>query len=333
MRALTAGEVSEYRATLVAKETACLSREDRITVDARLAKDLPRLGNRSLAAAARRLAAGLDASSVVRRMERAVAARRVTVRPAPDGMAWLTFLAPLPDAVAAHAAVGRLADAAGSGEGPDPQGCSLGQLMVDLGLDRIIGREPGEHVDVTVHLVMSPDSLLGGANDPAAVPGHGAIPAAYARSLVRAADRAWVRRLFPSPDRRQLVAMDSTRRCFDGSLRELLVLRDQTCRTPWCDAPIRAADHARPARAGGATDTTNGVGLCERCNYTKEAPGWRVRVVHTGLDPGDGQPHTIAITTPTGQTHDSVAPPILGWGADAPELSALERHFTLLLAS
>jgi hypothetical protein len=39
-------------------------------------------------------------------------------------MAYLTFLAPLKDAVAAYAATGRLADAALSSGGPDPRGRS-----------------------------------------------------------------------------------------------------------------------------------------------------------------------------------------------------------------
>ena len=57
------------------------------------------------------MAAELDAASVVRRMETAVRSRRVTVRPAPDGMAHLTVLGPLKDVVGAHAALLRRARA------------------------------------------------------------------------------------------------------------------------------------------------------------------------------------------------------------------------------
>jgi hypothetical protein len=53
----------------------------------------------------------------------------------------------------------------------------------------------------------------------------------------------WLRRLYLSPDGRDLVAMDSRRRTFGGVLRQFLILRDQTCRVPWCEAPIRAMDH------------------------------------------------------------------------------------------
>jgi hypothetical protein len=134
---------------------------------------------------------------------------------------------------------------------------------------------------------MTPDTLFAGSSEPAHLPGYGPIPAAIARTLVRDADRAWIRRLFTTPNSRDLVALDSTRRFFNGGLRRLLVLRDQTCRTPWCDAPITAADHTHPAHHGGATSAANGTGLCQRCNNTKETPGWHTRVISTGLPRND----------------------------------------------
>jgi hypothetical protein len=70
---------------------------------------------------------------------------------------------------------------------------------------------------------------------------------------------------------------------FDGNLRRMLILRDGTCRTPWCDAPIRHGDHITDAADGGPTSYTNGQGLCERCNQTKNLPGWTARTL-------DGRP-------------------------------------------
>ncbi len=96
------------------------------------------------------------------------------------------------------------------------------------------------------------------------------------------AARVWVRRLYTAPEGRDLVAMDSRRRVFTGQLRRLLVLRDDVCRTPWCDAPIRDADHVVAHAAGGPTSVANGAGLCRRCNLTKEQPGWDARVTSPG---------------------------------------------------
>ena len=86
-----------------------------------------------------------------------------------------------------------------------------------------------------------------------------------------------------------------------------LDLRDDTCRTPYCDAPIRHTDHAAPAARGGPTSLVNGLGECEACNYAKEAAGWRV---HTWCD-AEGR-HTAEFTTPTGSRHRSTAPPTVG---------------------
>ena len=61
----------------------------------------------------------------------------------------------------------------------------------------------------------------------------------------------------------------------------MLVLRDDVCTTAWCEAPIVHADHTTPARDGGRTGFEDGNGKCARCNQTKEAPGWRTRVVLT----------------------------------------------------
>jgi hypothetical protein len=101
---------------------------------------------------------------------------------------------------------------------------------------------------------------------------------------------------------------------FDGLLRRMRVLRDGRCRTPWCDAPIRHADHVVAHAEGGPTSLPNGQGLCERCNQTKTLPGWRAEVLDTVLDTGRDSPagHAVRTTTPTGHHDDSTAPPLLG---------------------
>ena len=58
--ALTAGEITEWRATLIARETACLSVQDRRLVDEELAGQLPTLSDRQAANAAARIAQRLD---------------------------------------------------------------------------------------------------------------------------------------------------------------------------------------------------------------------------------------------------------------------------------
>ena len=139
----------------------------------------------------------------------------------------------------------------------------------------------------------------------ATIPGHGLLPVEIARDIITSTSgRKWWRRLFTAPTG-QLVGGDPTRRRFDGWLARLISLRDQTCREPYCDAPIRHLDHITSWAAGGTTDLHNGRGTCARGNYVREMPGWKVALAHTGLH---DRPHTTVTTTPTGHRYVSRAP-------------------------
>jgi hypothetical protein len=96
--------------------------------------------------------------------------------------------------------------------------------------------------------------------------------------------------------------MDSTRRLFPAGLAKFIEVRDQYCRTPWCDAPIRHIDHALPHHQNGATSQGNGNGTCQQCNYARQAPGWEIRAE-------TGPRHTLKVTTPTGHSYRGTAPP------------------------
>jgi hypothetical protein len=114
----------------------------------------------------------------------------------------------------------------------------------------------------------------------------------------------FIRRLFTSPSG-QIIGGDERRRRFSTHLAKLINYRDQQCRDPYCDAPIRHLDHIVRHTDGGPTSFTNSRGECARGNYVREMPGWTVTLIHDGL--GD-QPHTVQITTPTGHTYTSQAP-------------------------
>jgi hypothetical protein len=305
-RALREGHISEWKATILVRETACLSLADRQDVDRRLAADVSRLeamGDRQLEGAARGLAAELDAASCVLRRRVAESARRVTLRPVPDTMTRLAAELPVGQGVAVWKSLSEAADAARvAGDGR-----SRGQVMVDTLVERVLGTR-GDVIPVLVELVVSDEVLLGASDRPAYLPGYGPVPAELGRELAKAAAEhglARLRRLYRRPSTGQLVAMDSRTRRFSGGLASFIRLRDQVCRVPWCDAPIRHGDHTRPFAGGGETSSGNGEGLCEACNYAKEARGWSVRVIAT-------DPHTIEIRTPAGQTYQSQAPPLPG---------------------
>jgi len=153
---------------------------------------------------------------------------------------------------------------------------------------------------------MTDTALFGTSDEPAHVEGYGPVPAELAREIVAGAcsssEQVWLHRLYTSPTTGELVAMDARGRNFPRSLARFVRIRDQFCRTPWCDAPIRHTDHPTGVAEGGATDAGNGQGLCEACNYAKQAPGWQARPSPMS------DAHEIETTTPTGHRHRSRAP-------------------------
>jgi Domain of unknown function (DUF222)/HNH endonuclease len=276
LAALGRGEISEWRATVIVRETACLSRADRMVVDAELAArpgGLGGLGDATTAAETRAIGYRLDPYAFTARARRAESERRVSIRPAPETMTMVTGLLPARQGVAVYAALARQADALRSAG--DRR--SRGQIMADTFVERITGQSTAAGVPVEVELVMDASAMLAHDDTPALLEGYGPVPAPLARQWLRELPEeagCWLRRLFVDPGTDRLVALESTRRVFTGLLRRFIMVRDRTCRTPWCDAPIRHVDHVEPAAAGGPTSAENAQGLCEACNYAKQAPGW-----------------------------------------------------------
>lgn len=378
MRALSEGRISEWRATLLVRETACLSVENRRLVDREVAGDpmgLEGLGDGRLVGRIRRITQRIDQEALVRRAAKAAADRYVSCRPAPDTMTYLTGLLPVAQGVAVFAALSREADSLRARG--DERG--RGQIMADTLVQRVTGLAQADRVPLEVQLVMTDRTLLAGSDEPAYLQGYGVVPAMWARDAVRKtrsgdeatgngsvgtptgggrlgtptgcgsvgnatsrsvgsagrgstgngnAGRAptldagrecpaapdgqsvspdlWLRRLYTAPGSGELIGMDSKARFVPASLARFISVRDQTCRTPWCNAPIRHRDHIQPHRTGGSTHAGNLQGLCEACNQAKEAPGWGTENTEkTGR-------HTVAITTPTGHTYQSTAPPLPG---------------------
>lgn len=337
LAALETGQLNEWRATLLVRETACLSAADRCAVDEELAPDVGTLagvGDRTLVATARSAAYRRDPRSVTQRAAQAATVRHVSLRPAPDTMCYLTALLPVSAGVAVQAALARNADSLRAGG--DPR--SRGQIMADDLVERVTGT-PGGIAGVEIQLVMTDRTLFEGDGEPARLPGYGVVPGGWARGIIgrggsasgatgapgapdpgAAGDQAfnmWVRRLYTAPVTGGLVAMDSRARVFPAGLRRFIEARDDTCRTPYCDAPIRHLDHIVPWHGGGPTNQANGAGLCEACNHTKETPGWKAHPLTAPKALG-GTRHAMQLTTPTGHSYRSTAPPLPGTQRGSP---------------
>ena len=340
--ALRAGRIDEWQATQVVAETAYLSVQHRRRVDEAIQGALGKTSGRRLAGLARQTAYRLDPEAAVARRAKAERERRVWVRPAPDTMTWLTALLPVKDGVACLAAL----EAAANSAGEDTRG--RGQVMADTLVERLTGRRAScapqvpapqladaqpetchsnaesNHASrnasdvtpvpvVTVNLLVPIETLTG--ESPADLEGFGPIPADLARQFLAENEEAGgvIRRVFTAPDTGELITMDSRARRFTGLLAAFVRLRDQTCRTPFCDAPIGQIDHIQRHADGGPTSACNAEGFCARCNYTKEHPDLRVT--------GSAAEQTTA-TRGLSETSTPPAPP----GTKRPSACTLRRR-------
>lgn len=343
-----AGRVGEWTVTLIAQETACLPLEHRLAVDELVASDADALEAMSpyeVRGRCRAAAEQLDPASVLAGRRYAESQRHVSVRPAPDTMTWVSALLPVQDGVAVYATLTRAADAARSAGDPRTRGQVMADALVQAALrhDRVAATTvtgshtvgtvgataasggsadaggatdvPAARPGVQLHLLMSDAALFGGADEGAQLEGYGPVPAELAREIVcgtlEAGESVWVRRLLADPVTGSLTAHDPRARRFPATLERLVRLRDGVCRTPWCAAPVRHVDHAEPYAAGGPTSLANGQGLCESCNYAKQADDW-----HTAVEP-DG---TVVTTLPTGHQYATRPPRVATVRSGAPPL-------------
>lgn len=298
---LAKGVVNEWRATLVARETACLEITERLTIDEWLATHLaqnPGVGDARLVGELRRQVIAADQHAFLRRMMKAAESRSVTIRALPDGMVRISATLPVREGVAAYAAVKKAADQA-------PTLSGRGAAMADIVVERLTGRPADDPAPVALTVVITDQSLFNVSSEPAHVDGYGPAPAAWVRDILArttdAGQKVAFRRLFTGPGR--TVKLETAQRFMTPGLRRLIAIRDQSCRTPWCSAPIRQHDHVRGHADGGPTSLLNSQGLCEACNYAKQAPGWSA-TVHE--DP-DGR-HRVTTVTPTGHRYESGPP-------------------------
>ncbi len=301
LTALRRGQVSEWVATLISRETAHLDAATRRAVDAQLAQhDLPTVSPRRAAATTQALAYRADPAAAVARAHTEEKARRVTLRPAPDTMAILTAHLPAPQAIAAWAALSQQANSAvATGDGP-----TRGQIMADTLVTRVTGQVRPNDPHVEIGLVMPIETLAHpDAGLPTQLLGYGPLPAALARELLHhTRGELFVRRLHTTSG--HIVASDKRRRRFPRALARAICYRDRHCRDPYCDAPIRHLDHIQRYADSGPTSVRPPV---QAVVEQRDPPARRLAgVVTAGADPstvGKGQRHH-----PAGHTYTSQAP-------------------------
>ncbi|GAA4363569.1 HNH endonuclease [Paeniglutamicibacter cryotolerans] len=265
------------------------------------------MGNR-----VRVLAQELDPRDMLEKAEGARSKRYLAIYPAANAMMKLTGMIPVEAGLLINQVLDDLADSLTTTGAA--QGRTRTQLRTDECCSLLTGtRTTVPRVEIT--LVMSERTLFRGSREPAHLTGYGTVPADWARALIHGPDTStgdpgaerWIRCLYTAPGSGELIGMDSTRRLFPAGLTRFIKIRDRYCRTPGCDARIQDIDHVFGWVLGGLTTAKNGRGCCKGCNLDKEIPDWSATAV-------PGERHAVEITTPTGMTYRSTAPPPPGAG-------------------
>jgi hypothetical protein len=129
---------------------------------------------------------------------------------------------------------------------------------------------------ISINVTVDLPTLLGLADNPAELEGHGPIPASIARKL--AADGKW-RKFVTDPLTGTLLDMGRNHYLPSQYLVDFLTARDRTCRFPGCSHPARLSDidHAKSWEEGGKTNPENLGFLCRRHHRLKTHGGWKLK--------------------------------------------------------
>jgi hypothetical protein len=129
---------------------------------------------------------------------------------------------------------------------------------------------------ISINVTVDLPTLLGLAENPAELEGHGPIPASIARKL--AADGKW-RKFVTDPLTGNLLDMGRSHYLPSQYLVDFLTARDRTCRFPGCSHPARLSDidHAKSWEEGGHTNPENLGFLCRRHHRLKTHGGWKLK--------------------------------------------------------
>jgi hypothetical protein len=291
------GGISEQAARLVVRESTGLDRKRVARLDTKLGCRISGLTPRKAGNLARHYAIGIDALAAEEREKANRADRFVSLFSDTDGVAVVQVRGPAELMFAAYNALNRAAKAA-KAKG-DPR--TRGQAMCDEFVQCVTGLKPADGPGVEIGLVMTVGNLLDADDSPVSIPGFGPISTGLARRIICSGGQTWIRRLYTDPVDHSLTDCDQRRRRFDGILARIVTKRDNRCRQPGCDSPIRHLDHVIAFHAGGPTTKENGQGLCGRSHTIKHLPGWKVTA-------NAGQ---IDWETPTGHKYRSTRPPVI----------------------
>ncbi|WP_461169585.1 HNH endonuclease signature motif containing protein [Arthrobacter sp. Z1-15] len=348
LHALETGNISYGHAQTVIDQCQNIPAKELPSFQTQLLDLAPEQTHTQFRVRARRLRENTYPETITVRQRSAFEQRRVALQPDCDGMSWLSALLP---AEKAQAFFTRLSIAArGEQAHGDPR--TVDQLRTDILTDLLDGGNHdatcegdcprsgsgkrsgagrsggsktgtgcgghGARARTEILVLISAETLLGADDQPAELHGYGPISPETARRMAREAAK-WTP-VERNPDTEEILRVGKRRKVPDG-LKQLLRVRDGTCRFPGCrtNAVISEIDHTKPFAQGGATDHDNLEHLCRRHHMFKTKGFWKACQPSPGIiewtSPGGRKYRTEPRLTLARDT--APAPPALGPAAAA----------------
>ncbi|MFD2809376.1 DUF222 domain-containing protein [Prauserella oleivorans] len=292
LAAMSRGEIDAYKASKVAGPTSVLSDSLAREVDAAVADRLAGRDPSSIRRMVNRTVHKVDPDGAAARAENRRRERKVELMHTDDAMATLSANLPAEVASAAYARIDRRARALrNTGDQR-----TMDQLRADVFADLLLGNHagtPSAKAEIFVHVDLA--TLVGLANNPGELAGHGPLPAPIARAIAFDPKSTW-RRIITDPRTGAPIDVGRERYRPPAVTADHVKIRDRECRFPTCHRPAHYSDldHVIPKQRNGETNTRNLIGLCRRHHRIKHTPGWQFHLTDTG---------TLHITTPAGHTY------------------------------
>ncbi|WP_341394320.1 HNH endonuclease signature motif containing protein [Arthrobacter sp. G119Y2] len=346
LHALETGNISYAHAQTVIDQCQNIPAKELPSFQTQLLDLAPEQTHTQFRVRARRLRENTYPETIVVRQRSAFEQRRVALQPDCDGMSWLSALLP---AEKAQAFFTRLSLAArGEQAHGDPR--TVDQLRTDILTDLLDGGNHGATCEgdcprasagkrsgagrsggsktgtgcgghgsrarTEILVLISAETLLGADDQPAELHGYGPISPETARRMAREAAK-WTP-VERNPDTEEVLRVGKRRKVPDG-LKQLLRVRDGTCRFPGCrtNAVISEIDHTKPWAQGGVTDHDNLEHLCRRHHMFKTKGFWKACQPSPGIiewtSPGGRKYRTeprLALTQDTEPAPPVPAPPV-----------------------
>jgi len=287
---------ARYVAKIVAA-TGHLDPAECAQVEAKVAEAAPDLDLHEYIRRVRRAVAAVRPRELKDRHEDAAAESDVTLQSDDDAMAWLEARLPLLDGLIIKKAVDHYAMAKKKAGDPRPIGVirveglrTFAEAYLSGGLT---GSTPTHHGrPVEVHIVTTPEALVGWSNLPAEVPGVGPVPIETVRAMARDAKLRWL--LIDGATGRLLDRNPDTWR-IPGAVQAFADAAYVTSVGPHSSIPAERCDGEHLLRHPQGPTSVENIAPMDR--------GWHRPKTHAGFRVKRHPDGRIEWTTPLGQTY------------------------------